>query len=390
MKILISGAGIAGTCLAFWLQRHGFAPTLVERAPTLRTGGYVIDFWGAGFDVAERMGLASEILDTGYKVRELRQVDRSGKRVGGLSISVFDRLTQGRYTSLPRGELAACLYRALADGVDTIFDDGIARLTDTAGEIRVDFHHAASRTFDLVIGADGLHSRVRWLVFGDEARYERFLHMKVAAFAVEHYRPRDELAYVIHREIGQQIGRFSMRNDRTMFLFVFADDNPKIPNDLSAQKALLRENFSRSGWECSSILNALERHDELYIDRVSQIRLNQWKQGRVALIGDAAFCVSLLGGQGCALAMVAAYILAGELKRASGDHEAAFDRYEQKLRDFIADKQKAALTFASFFAPRSRLALFLGNQVTKLMNIPLVTELAVGRQIRDRIELPEY
>ena len=104
MKILISGAGIAGTCMAFWLKRHGFEPTLVERAPTLRTGGYVIDFWGAGFDVAERMGLASEILDMGYKVSELRQVDRSGKRIGRLSISVFDRLTQGRYTSLPRGE----------------------------------------------------------------------------------------------------------------------------------------------------------------------------------------------------------------------------------------------------------------------------------------------
>ena len=126
------------------------------------------------------------------------------------------------------------------------------------------------------------------------------------------------------------------------------------------------------------------------MDRVSQVRLNQWKQGRVALIGDAAFCVSLLGGQGCALAMVAAYILAGELKRAGGDHEAAFDRYEQRLRDFIEAKQKAALTFASFFAPRSRLALFLGNQFTKLMNIPIITELAVGRQIRDRLELPEY
>jgi 2-polyprenyl-6-methoxyphenol hydroxylase-like FAD-dependent oxidoreductase len=110
----------------------------------------------------------------------------------------------------------------------------------------------------------------------------------------------------------------------------------------------------------------------------------------VALIGDAAFCLSLLGGQGCALAMVAAYILAGELKRSAGDHEAAFDRYEQKLRDFIAAKQKGALALASFFAPRSRLALFLGDQVTKLMNIPLISELAVGRQIRDKLEIPEY
>lgn len=175
-----------------------------------------------------------------------------------------------------------------------------------------------------------------------------------------------------------------------MFLFVFADDDPEIPVDLAAQKAVLRQRFAGSGWESSGILAALDGDDELYMDRVSQVHLNRWRQGRVALIGDAAFCISLLGGQGCALARVAAYILAGELKRAAGNHEVAFERYEQKLRDFVAGKQKAALTFASFFASRSGLALLLGNQVTRLMNIPLVADLAVGRQLADGLELPEY
>ena len=152
----------------------------------------------------------------------------------------------------------------------------------------------------------------------------------------------------------------------------------------------MRERFSGSGWECSKILDALEHVDSLYIDRVSQIRMDRWTQGRVALVGDAAFCVSLLGGQGSALAMVAAYILAGELKRANGNHEAAFARYQERLGAFIAGKQQAAIKLAPFFAPKSRFGLFLRNQIMKLMAIPFVTEFAVGREFRDRIDLPQY
>jgi 2-polyprenyl-6-methoxyphenol hydroxylase-like FAD-dependent oxidoreductase len=390
MRILISGAGIAGPCLAFWLQRHGFEPTLVERAPRLRAGGYIIDFWGAGFDVAERMALVPEILEKGYKVRELRQVDRSGQRVGGFAINVFDRITNGRFTSLPRSELAASIYRALNGRVETIFDDSITGLEDRGHDVRVCFERASSRVFELVVGADGLHSQVRRLVFGDEARFERFLGMKVAAFAAEGYRPRDELIYVIHREVGQQVGRFSMRDDRTMFLFVFADQDSQIPASIEGQKALLVERFSGSGWECPKILDCLGPCEDLYMDRVSQIQMASWTNGRIALVGDAAFCVSLLAGQGSALAMVGAYILAGELKRANGNHEHAFACYMDRLRSFIVAKQKSAVNFASFFAPRSRLGMFLGNQLTKLMAIPFVTEFAIGREIRDRLELPEY
>lgn len=390
MKVLVSGAGIAGPCLAYWLERHGLTPTIVERAPRLRTGGYIIDFWGAGFDVAERMGLMPQILQQGYRVREVRQVDRSGKRVGGFAVDVFDRITKGRFTSLPRSVLAQCLYGALDGRVEAIFDDGITGIEDTGREVRVRFERTPPRTFDLVVGADGLHSQVRRLVFGEEKQFERFLGLKVAAFEAEGYRPRDELVYMIHREVGQQVGRFSMRGDRTMFLFVFADDDPTIPGDLDGQKARLREEFSGSGWECPSILDALARAGDLYMDRVSQIHMDGWARGRVALVGDAAFCVSLLAGQGTALAMVAAYVLAGELARASGNHEEAFARYQERLRAFIAAKQKAAVKLSSFFAPRSRFGMFVGDQITKLMAIPFVTEIAVGREIRDAIELPEY
>lgn len=390
MKILISGAGIAGPTLAFWLRRHGFQPTIVERAPCLRTGGYIIDFWGAGFEVADRMQLVPEILRNSYQFREVRELDRNGKRVGGFAVRVLQTVTGGRFTSLPRSDLSAVIFKALGDRVETIFDDSITGIEDVGGQVRVRFERTSPRIFDLVIGADGLHSQVRRLVFGDASGFERYLGLKVAVFSADGYRPRDELVYVTHTDVGQQVGRFALRDDRTMFVFVFTDPSPDIPKDLAHQKAHLRERFSRSGWECAHILDALERVDTLYIDRVSQIRMERWTRGRVALVGDAAFCVSLLGGQGSALAITAAYILAGELKRANGDHEAAFAAYQKRLGAFVAGKQRAAVKLLPFFAPGSRFQLFLRNQITKLIALPFVMQLAIGREFRDRIELPEY
>jgi 2-polyprenyl-6-methoxyphenol hydroxylase-like FAD-dependent oxidoreductase len=161
MKVLISGAGIAGPCLAYWLRHHGFEPTIVERAPHLRTGGYIVDFWGAGFDVADRMGIVRRILQKGYPMKELRQVDRSGKRASGFSISVFDKMTGGRFTSVPRSELAASIYEALGDRVETIFDDSITGIDDRGSSVEVRFERTPARTFDLVVGADGLHAVAR-------------------------------------------------------------------------------------------------------------------------------------------------------------------------------------------------------------------------------------
>jgi 2-polyprenyl-6-methoxyphenol hydroxylase-like FAD-dependent oxidoreductase len=390
MKILVSGAGIAGPSLAFWLREHGFQPTIVERAPGLRNGGYIIDFWGAGFEVADRMHLVPAILQRGYQFKEVREVDRRGRRVGGFAVRAIARASGGRFTSVPRSDLSAVIFGMLGDRVETIFDDSITAIEDRGSEVRVQFERTPPRTFDLVIGAGGLHSHVRRLVFGEAARFERYLGLKVAAFSVDGYRPRDELVYVTHTDVGQQVGRFAMRDDRTTFIFVWRDPSPEIPGDLAHQKAYLHDRFSRSGWECPQILDALNHVDNLYIDRVSQIHMDRWTQGRVALVGDAAFCVSLLGGQGSALAMTAAYILAGELKRANGDYRAAFAAYQKRLGTFIAGKQQAAVRLSPFFAPTSRLGLFLRNQITKLLSIPFVAQLAVGREFRDRVELPDY
>lgn len=390
MKVLISGAGIAGPTLAYWLKRYGHQPTLVERSPALRTGGYVIDFWGLGYDIAGKMGLTKTIRDQGYFVEEVRFVDDHGNRDGGFSAGIFSEATRDRYVSLRRGDLAGAIYGTIDGVVETIFGDSITGLEQNTDGVEVTFTHGAPRQFDLVFGADGLHSKVRELTFGPEHNFEDYLGYKVAAFEVEGYQPRDELVYVMYTEVGKQVARFAMRDDRTTILFVYIDEDEATPHDLASQKAVLRSVFEGGAWECAPILAALDKTQELYFDRVSQIKMDHWTSGRVALLGDAAFCASLLAGEGSALAMIAAYVLAGELHRADNDYDAAFASYERLMRPFIVDKQKAARGFAGAFAPKSEFALFLRNQVSKVMSIPFVAHLAIGRGLNDNIVLPDY
>ena len=169
MRIIINGVGIAGPTLAYWLRKSGHEVLLVEAAPQLRTGGYVIDFWGVGYDIAEKMGLIPRVRELGYQVREVRFVDRNGHKCGGFPVDAFSRLTKGRFTSLRRSDLAVTIYQSLNGEVETLFGDSVSGVEDGGHCVRVSFDHAAPREADLVIGADGLHSRIRQLAFGPEA-----------------------------------------------------------------------------------------------------------------------------------------------------------------------------------------------------------------------------
>lgn len=389
-SVLISGAGIAGPTLAFWLKAAGFEPTIVERSPGLRTGGYVIDFWGLGYDLAERMGLIDEINRTGYHVREMSVVDDSGRRVAGFGTSVFSELTAGRYVTLPRSALSRLLFDKVKDSIETIFGDEIVALEQEEAGVRVAFERGGERRFDLVIGADGLHSPVRRLAFGPQSKFERHLGYAVAAFEASGYRPRDEDIYLMYGKPGRMLGRFTLHEDRTLFLFVFAVSPADLPVTMKAQKALLRDLYGRGGWECGNILSVLEQTDELYFDSVSQIKLERWSSERVALVGDAAFCVSLLAGQGSALAMIAAYVLAGELSVSEGRYGQAFAKYEARLRNHILTKQRGAQRFAGAFAPKTSAGLYFRNMVIRAFAIPGLARFVIGKDIADRIELPDY
>ncbi len=389
-RVLISGAGIAGPTLAFWLRAAGLEPTMIERAPALRTGGYVVDFWGLGYEIAVRMGLASEITRLGYHMRELRVVDGRGKRVTGFGTKVFRELTDGRYVTLRRSDLSRLLFEKARPATEVVFGDEIVGLREEADGVRVQFRHAEERRFDLVIGADGLHSDVRRLVFGPPERFERPLGYVVAAFEARGYHPHDDDVYVMYGQPGRMLGRFALHGDRTLFLFVFTADGGALPATLDRQKSMLRERYAGGEWECPGILRELDRSHELYVDRVSQIRMDRWSRGRVALAGDAAFCVSLVAGQGSALAMISAYVLAGELAAAGGRHEEAFANYERFLRAYVDRKQRGAERFAAVFAPRTPRGLWFRNQVIKAFAIPGLARLAVGRDIIDTLRLPDY
>ena len=240
MKIAVSGAGVAGPTLAYWLLRTGHEPTLIEKAPHFRTGGYIIDFWGVGYTIAERMGIVPELRKAGYSVRELRFVDDRGRKAGGFSTETMRGMMKDRFTSLPRGDLAATIYRTIEGRVETLFGDSISAVEEHDAGVRVSFKRGAVRDFDLVIGADGLHSAVRDLVFGPESQFEKQLGYRVAAFEVEGYRPRDELVYVCHAKPGWQASRFSLRDDRTLFLFVFVGERMPgpDPHGVEERKAL--------------------------------------------------------------------------------------------------------------------------------------------------------
>ena len=397
-NILISGAGIAGPTLAYWLQRHGFNPTLVESATQLRSGGYVIDFWGTGYDVAERMGIVPRLKTLGYDVQEVLAVDSDGKRIAGFSVDVVREAIEGRYTSIARGDLAQAIYQALEGRVETLLGDRIRSLEQSANGVEVTFEHSPARRFDLVIGADGLHSGVRELAFGPQQQYEKFLGYSVAAFEAAGYRPRDEQVYVGYNQPGKMIARFTLRDDRSMFMAVCASDGPAPRADGQANheesdravRQFIHEQFDHAGWESREIMAAMDRSGDLYFDRVSQIRMDSWSKGRVALIGDAAACPSLLAGEGSALAMTEGYVLAGELATAGGDHGVAFDRFEQRLRKFIEGKQHDAANFAGAFAPRTAFGLFVRNLVTRAMGFAPVAKLVMERSLVDRFALPDY
>ena len=349
----------------------------------------MIDFWGVGWEVAERMGLIPHLREVGYRMERIQFVDGQSRVRSELGGDVFFKALNDRFISLPRGDLAKAIYDLIAGKVEVIYGDSITQIAENADGVEVAFEHATPRTFDLVAGCDGLHSKVRQVVFGAEEKFEKYLGYETASFITDDYSRRDELTYLSFGAPGRQISRYALRGNRTAFFFVFARDEQRTGQN---PKELLRETFGRDDWvEIPEVLRALERCDDLYFDSVSQIRMPAWSRGRTVLVGDAAHCPSLLAGEGAAFAMAGAYILAGELERAKGDHRVAFRAYEECFRPFIEEKQRSAAQFAGSFAPRTRFGLFVRDQVLRLAaRFRPVADYLMRRYLADPIELPRY
>lgn len=390
MRIAINGCGIAGPALAWWLREFGFEPVIFESARELRTGGYIVDFWGSGYDVAEKMGMFPDILEDSYMMERIRTVSARGRTTSSLNVSIFRELTGNRFLSISRSDLSRRIFRA-CKGIESRFDTSIARLEDEGPKVTVRLTDGGSDSFDLVVGADGLHSRIRALAFGPPTMFERHAGYYVAAFSLPGYRPRDELTFVSHTLPGLQLSRAALRDDRTFFLFVFSDRFvAQRPVEEAAQRDMLRAVYRDMKWEAGAVLERMDEAQDFYFDRVSQIAMPKWTKGRIALLGDAAACVSLLAGEGAGLAMSGAYVLAGELRRSLGDHSAAFPAYEARLRSHVSRKQTSALKFARFFAPNDRASLLARDVVTNLAATGVMARLLLRNLLRPVPDLPAY
>jgi 2-polyprenyl-6-methoxyphenol hydroxylase-like FAD-dependent oxidoreductase len=359
--VLISGAGVAGQALAIWLRRLGFTPVVVERAAAPRDGGQAVDLRGAAIEVARRTGILDAARAARTGTRGMSYVSSAGKRLASLNgaFGVIDP----EDVEIVRGDLVSILYEAARNDVEYIFDDSISSLTDTADGVTVTFERSAPRTFGLVAGADGLHSRVRGLAFGPESRFVGHLGLYLSVFTIPNELELDhwQLIYVTP---GKSVTVTSARGNReARAIFFFASEPLDYDyRDRGQQQELLAAAFAGAGWEVPRLLTAMREAPDFYFDSVSQVRMDSWSAGRVTLAGDAGYCPSPLSGQGSSLALVGAYVLASELAAADGDHRDAFARYQQRMQDFVERNQQIAAGNAKRFTPASRRQIWLQNQ----------------------------
>jgi 2-polyprenyl-6-methoxyphenol hydroxylase-like FAD-dependent oxidoreductase len=390
-NILISGAGIAGLTLAYWLRKHGFNPVIVEQAPQLREGGYAIDFFGAGFDVAEKMGIIADLRQEDIKMQKVFFVDKNNNQRGRLDAFKMRELTNNKFLNLLRSGLANAIYHHLDKDIEFIFDDTINKIDQNINETVVTFQSGNVRPFDLVVGADGLHSNVRTLTFGDEAQFEKYCGYYTSSFTIEgHLKNKHD--FVSYNTPGKQVSTYALNENRLTALFVFSSDQKLMysRHDVDAQKQILRNEFSNVGWECPSLLAKMDTAPDFYFDSVSQVKMNHCSKGKVSLVGDACDCPSFLSGQGSTLAMVGAYILAGELKESKGNYEAAFQQYENIFKPLIETKQKLAQSFAGSLIPKNNFAIWIRNTFANVMFSSLISKWFVRKYMTDKITLKEY
>jgi 2-polyprenyl-6-methoxyphenol hydroxylase-like FAD-dependent oxidoreductase len=364
--VLISGAGVAGQALAYWLRRFGFIPVVVERAPTPRDGGQSVDVRGAAIEVARRTGILDAARAARTGTRGMSYVSSTGKRLASVdgAFGVIDP----EDVEIIRGDLVSILYEAAGSDIEYVFDDSIASLTEGADGVTVTFERSAPRTFHLVVGADGLHSRVRGLAFGPEAHFLSHLGLYLSVFTIPNDLELDhwQLIYVTP---GKSVTVTSARGNREARAIFFFASGPLDYDyrDRGQQQGLLAAAFAGAGWEVPRLLTAMREAPDFYFDSVSQVRMDSWSAGRVALVGDAGYCPSPLSGQGSSLALVGAYVLASELRAADGDHRDAFAGYQRRLRDFVERNQQIATGNAKRFTPTSRRQIWLQNQGIRAM-----------------------
>lgn len=388
--VLISGASIAGPALAFELARHGLRPVIVERAKALRLGGQNIDVHGAGRDVARRMCIEGEIRAASTGEQGLRFVDEHDVTKAELPAESAEAGGFTKELEILRGDLAQILYDHTRDTTEYLFGNRIVGLRDHGDRVTVSFEHGADRDFDLVVAADGIRSRTRALIIGDEAeirplnQYSCWLTIPRAAtdtaWARWYHAPRGRSILVRPDNVGTtRVSLWFLSHERGYERLSEAE-----------QKELINRIFADAGWETPRVLKAMEDSEDMHFDAVSQVKAPRWSRGRAALVGDAAYCPSPLSGMGANLSLVGAYVLAGELSRRP-DHRAAFEAYEKLLRPYVERVQKLPPGVPWIAHPQTRRGISIMHAALRYALIPLIRRVrSFGSSSGDKFELPDY
>lgn len=386
--VLVSGASIAGPAVAFWLQRYGFTVTVVEKSTGLRGGGYPIDVRGTAVEVARRMGILPQLQKAHIESRRLTFLNADGSAAAVVHPQAVVGGVEGHDVEVPRGDLAEVLYGAVRAEVEFVFDDSIDALKEHEHGVDVTFRSGVQRSFDLVLGADGLHSRTRELVFGPEEQFHRYLGYCFAIFTMPNTLGLSH-EVLIWNTPGRAAALYAVKDSNELYAFLnFAQpEQPhEVLRDPEAQRDLVATTFADDGWEIPAMVAAMRHANDSFFDTVSQVHMPCWSSGRVAFLGDAAYAPSFLTGQGSSLALVGAYMLARSLA-AHRNHTEAFAAYERDIRGFVELNQAQVGEGDAALFPTTAEALEKRNKRLRgLTALPPKT----GRPAHTALTLPEH
>jgi len=398
MRILISGASIAGPVLAYWLTRHGFDVTVVERAPALRkTGGHAVDLFRPAMDITERMGVLPRVEARKTGTTRMTLHREGARRPVRVDLTKIYRATSDRHAEIMRDDLSEIYYDAGRDDAEYLFGDSITSISPDGD---VTFERAAPRRVDVVVGADGLHSNVRRLVFGEEAGLTKFIGAYLAVLSIPGTTGLGDGETVLHLGPGRTAGVYSARHlDEARAVFLFRRDEPLDYHhrDVARQQELLREAYAGMHPQVDGWLAELTGPGPFYFDSITQLGLDSWSRGRVTLVGDAGYCPGPAVGGSTSLAVLGAYVLAGELAAAGGDHERAFDANEREMGELVRKSRAFAVGAARSLIPGSRAgvwALARGGQLVSALPARVTTALAKlntgGVRMHDSMRVKDY
>jgi 2-polyprenyl-6-methoxyphenol hydroxylase-like FAD-dependent oxidoreductase len=369
-EVLVCGASVSGPTVAYWLHRHGFTPTVVERTPALRQGwgGHAVDLFGPSVDVAEWMGVLPTVLAARTRTERISFL-RPGRRPADVDMSRLVAGISDRHVEIMRGELARILYETTRHDVEYVFGDSIRTLRQVGDRVEVSFESGPERSFGLVVGADGLHSTVRRLAFGDETKFRRYIGGYFAVFSLPNYLGLDGQMLNLTTP-GRIAAVYPVRQTgqaRAGFLFRRATELDYDHRDVAQQKRLVRAEYADAGWEVPRLLDEMDSAEDFYFDSISQIRMDTWSTGRVTLVGDAGYCPAPAVGGGTALAVIGAYVLAGELASANGDPVRGLTGYENRMRELVRRSRSIGPSSMKTLIPQTPRQVALTTQLMRLV-----------------------